>query len=426
MLNFFWDKYIFSNINLDIFMKKELVVIDLGTSTVCATIAKYIGGKNKKIKILGLGYRATKGLDYSRVISLSDVENSILDAITIASDLAQKRVKSVIVSLPPWAVNSQIVEISRDIDNTPIDNSVIRSMANECSVNNETIIHIIPVNYFLDDVSEIKNPIGMTCKKLSAIFNILSVQKNLLNSLKNCFTKNNIEVSAFVSSAFMSAIAVTQQNNSCITVLDIGSSCTSISCINDGVMVYSEHIPVGSNSITRDIAFVLKISEIEAERLKTVYGLSNDISQDQVLITTKNQYDEQNIQSVPSETLSAIITARIDDIFDIIKKHILDNGVTEEYYENIFITGGGSRLTGLNEYINLKSFIAGSSLSVKCPKDFSEERDYSGTASFSASAGMLLYGFKLIPDIDIVSYTVKDADKISLFDKLKSLFKGKL
>lgn len=380
-------------------MKKNLTVIDIGTNTVCAVVAKHLkkNATDRKIKILGLGYQATNGLEYGAIIDINEVENSIMGAISTTSNMAQKRIRSIIVALPPWAVHSQIIEVSKTLDQTPVNSSILHSMMTDCAVDGEVIIHTIPINYSIDDNPHIKDPLGMVGDKLYAIFHVISVKQVLINNINNCFNKNNIEVLAFVSSAIMSAMAFAQTNESSVMVIDFGGSCTAISCVDKGVVVYSEHIPIGSDSITHDIAVVLKTSLSEAERLKILYGLesseiSNSNSDGKILITNIDGFGEKSIQSVSCDALYMIIATRVDEILDLVKKHILENNIDEDFYQHIVITGGGSQLNGLSEYIRAKNFLIGSEVTIGQSVGIVSDDSYATSASFSAIAGTLMHG----------------------------------
>ncbi len=403
-------------------MSKELTAVVLGTNTVCAVIAKYIKKNNSsnKLKILGVGYQATQGLEYSKIVNLNEVESSIVNVISTASNMAQKRVRSVIVALPPWAINSQLFEISQELNQTAIDASVIQKMMADCVAANREALHVIPIDYSLDGTSNIKDPIGMTGNKISAIFHVLSARKNLLNNLKNCFNKNNIEVIAFVSAPLMSALAlVNNDNKQKMLVIDVGGSCTSISCISGDTLLYLDNIPIGSNSITHDILTVLKTDESDAERLKVLYGIAGmptTNEQQNIIITTIDEVGERSIQSIPYSMLNMIISSRVDEILDTIKKHILDNNIDEEYFQTVLLTGGGSRLVGLQEYIGSKNFLIGSSVSIVSPTGVVGNDDYVKSASFATATGTLLYGFEKMEKTVF--------KKNSLFERIKSWFGG--
>lgn len=404
-------------------MSRELTAVVLGTNTVCAVIAKYIKKNSSvnKLKVLGIGYQATQGLEYGRIVNLNDVEDSIISAISTASNMVQKRIRSVIVALPPWTINSQLFETSLELNQTAIDNSVMQKLMDDCNSEGEETLHVIPIDYSIDDTSNIKDPIGMTGHKISAIFHVLTAKQSLLNNLRNCFNKNNIEVVAFVSSPLMSALALANNGTNNMLVIDIGGSCTSISCISGNTLLYSDSIPIGSNNITRDIMAVLKTNESDAERLKVLYGIADitgTADKNDIVVSSIDEFGEKNIQTVPYSMLNVIISSRVDEILDAVKSHILNNNIDEEYFQTVLITGGGSRLVGLNEYINSQNFLIGSSVSIAGPIGVIGDDDYIKSASFTTAMGTLLYGFEKIKKSIF--------KKNSLLDRLKSWFNGRV
>ena len=416
----YWCKILCYGIRRVINMSKELTAVVLGTNTVCAALAKYIKKNNSinKLRILGFGYQATRGLEYGRVHNLKNVEDSVIGAISTASNLAQKRVRSVIVALPPWAINSQLFETSQELNQTAVDMSVIKTMMNSCVQEGEEVLHIIPIDYSLDGASNIKDPIGMTGKKISAIFHILSAKQNLLNNLRGCFNRNNIEVSAFVASPLMSALSLIDTNKQNILVIDIGGTCTSVSCVSGDTFLYSNNVPIGSDSITHDIVTVLKTDVNNAERLKILYGVTGipeTENQENIVVPIIDEMGEQTIQYVPYSLLNMVISSRLDEILETVKQHILDNNIDEEYFQNVLITGGGSRLMGLGEYIGTKNFLIGSSISIACPTGTIGGDDYVRSASFTTAMGTLLYGFEKMERSAV--------RKKSLLEKIKTWFK---
>ena len=405
-------------------MKKDLIIVDLGTNNVRVASARYIRKSNaNKIKVQEFKCRASRGLKYEKVINFKDIEDSILETIFSLSDSAQKRIRSVIIALPPWVVNSQIVEISNNINQNLVDTDLILSMKNSCISKDEEIIHIIPIDYSLDGISGIKDPRGMKGKNLSAIFHTLSVKKELLDSLRSCLRINNINVQTFVSAPIMSSLVLTQNIKSEATVIDIGGSCTSITCVNnDGVVVYSKNIPIGSEVITQDISTVFKIDMASAERIKILYGLSKDVSNnldiDPLLISAFDDFESKIVKPISRDTLSTVIVARLDELLECIRMHLLENEIDDNYYQTIFFTGGGSRLLGLEEYIKCKNFLTGASISVAKPTNIiGSDDNYVTSPSFSTIAGVVSYVFEQLPDNTNLM-------RKSLFDRIKSLFKG--
>jgi len=108
----------------------------------------------------------------------------------------------------------------------------------------------------------------------------------------------------------------------------------------------------GGDTIRKDIELVLGISEEEADKLKRQYGLALksfiDNDNDIFLNTYKGETKNKRIKS---SELIEIIEARIEEIFSLINKDIIEQGIKQRI-NNVVLTGQG--ITNIN-----KSDVAG-------------------------------------------------------------------
>ena len=81
-----------------------------------------------------------------------------------------------------------------------------------------------------------------------------------------------------------------------VSLIDIGSTTTSIAVFNEGAVRHSAVIPVGSSSITNDIAVMLRISIEEAEKIKIKYASAKaSLSSQKLEFEIPNSEDNQMI-----------------------------------------------------------------------------------------------------------------------------------
>ncbi len=385
-------------------MKREISVIDLGTNTIRVALAKCEKLKTSNdIKVLGLGYKMAKGLTYGTLTNIEELESVLLGAISNAEKEAQKHIKNVIIALPNWAVESSLVDKSISLGNNPIDKNQIDRLINSNNAYNyneeSSIIQVFPISYTVDNSEGIQDPIGLLGSKLSAVFNVITVKNILINNIKNCFNQCGIVIDKFICSSYAASLAIAsdEELQSGVMIIDMGGSSTTISCIANKVLLYMGIIPIGGSHITRDISVVLRTNTTNAERLKILYGVSSNNNtltheEEKILVSSIDEFGEEHIQNVSKSTLDLIISSRLDEIFDLIKEHIVENNIDEKYYTNIIITGGGSRISCLNEYIKTKNLFLGSSVRLGKPIGVIGSNDYVTTASFSSTAGAILYG----------------------------------
>ena len=386
--------------------KREIAVLDLGTNTICAAIAKGESKENgettlgfgAEIRVLGVGYQLAKGIKRGTITSLEDFEESILGAISSAENEAKKTIKSVFVALPSWMLKSSIIENSMEIGQVPVDevhlNALLNFDTSKYIDESRSIIHAFPISYSIDGNSGIQEPIGMIGDNLSAIFHVVTISSSLLKNIKNCLIRNNINVIGFMSSSYGSALssALDEEMASGVVVVDMGGSETSVVCMKNGTLLYLGTMPVGSQHITNDIAMVLRTTKSSAERLKILYGASNkSLGEESVLISRIDEYGEEHVQNISKGMLDAIVSSRLEEILQLTGKHISKAGIDNTICQRIVITGGGSRLSGLSDFIKTKGFFKDFSVRLGKPIGTIGSHDFVKSASFSSEVGAIVY-----------------------------------
>ncbi|MDR1475897.1 MAG: cell division protein FtsA [Holosporales bacterium] len=417
-------------------IRKEVAVLDLGTDTTCAAIAKIerkdsdaLSGFGKGIRILGIGYQLTKGIKRGAITNLEDLEDSLIGSILTAEKEAQKNVKSVFVSIPSWAIVSRAIDNSIEIGQVPVDDVHVNSLMNfDCSRSSDPtmeMIHIFPISYSIDENDGIHAPLGMVGEILSGTFHVMYAKSSLLQNIKNCLSRNNIDVEGFICSTYASVLSVLLEDEtiSGVTLIDIGGTTTSICCINDGTVLYLGTIPVGSQNVTNDIAMVLRTSKSNAERLKILYGVSAEnphYEEEQILVSRIDEYGEEHIQNISKGMLNSIIAARFEEMLESVEKHIETCGADKLLYQRIVITGGGSRISGLTGLIRSRRYFNGLSVRLGKPVGTIGSHDFVQTASFATAAGAAMY---CLGELQGISSIRQSLYKKSFRQKLITWFK---
>ena len=201
----------------------------------------------------------------------------------------------------------------------------------------------------------------------------------------NIFSKNNLEIkNTFCSSVVRSFNYINNfKNEKYIAFLDIGFLRSSLILFRDGSLHLFKNIPIGGQSITKDISYIMKIDLKESEEIKHLFNKSE----------TEFSYANETKQKEDNLT-KKLITKKIS--IDLLKKVILQrdksyiaenlNGKTEkivfceltdlqyEIYKNILKlpefelikTNETARIFGLNKF-QRKPFLCSACESV-CPK----------------------------------------------------------
>jgi cell division protein FtsA len=427
--------------------KKEVSVLDLGTTKACCAVASKVCcsvshvaqrgldsterlwqiNRENVIRVLGVGCMMSKGIKIGGISNLCDLEESILEAIAAAEDESDRTIKSIFVSVPTWSTSSCRIETSIDLGNLPVDETHINSMlefdSHKCMDKDFEVIHVFPISYSLDGVKGIQNPVGMLGKKLSATLYVMSANKSFIENARNCMARNSIDVAGFVSSTYVSGLSVLTEEevSSGVTLIDIGGGSTSIAYFYEGTLLYLDYVPVGGQSITDDIATVLRTSKSNAERLKILYGTAsvNDSSkQEQIMVPKIDEYGEEFVQNVSKDVLDDIIYSRMEEILELTRKRICGSGADHVLFRKIVVTGGGSRVSGLPDL--MAQIFKNSIIRLGRPIGVKGSHDFVKSSSFASVAGTLVYCACQFLNSQSMRWS---HSKKSLFQKLITWFK---
>jgi cell division protein FtsA len=167
----------------------------------------------------------------------------------------------------------------------------------------------------------------------------------------------NLSVTNFVLDPYASAIAVLdeQQRNFGATVINIGATTTQYVCYKGSSLIYNGFLPVGSNHITNDLSVMLHTPPVAAEKIKTEYGnLLRSLEEIQnKKIRTPRIGDEKISSEVSLEHVQTIIHARVEEILTLIKSDLKKSGIYETLGTGLVLTGGMSKLEGIQELATL-------------------------------------------------------------------------
>jgi cell division protein FtsA len=191
------------------------------------------------------------------------------------------------------------------------------------------IAHIIINNYKIDGVDYTHFPNETKCNLISLDILFICLPNDIVLNFKEFFFKSNISVDQIICSSYAKSVNYKDclNLNNHIIFIDIGFNKTSIiSYLNDKILSL-DVLPVGGNSITKDISKILKISEDKAENLK---------------INFKKKENFLSGENFSVELLEKIIFARVEEILEMSVESIKLKSITSDH-PKLILMGGGSR-----------------------------------------------------------------------------------
>ena len=219
---------------------------------------------------------------------------------------------------------------------------------------NSRILAILPQGFSIDGQKGVKNPEGMECSLLEVDAHIIRAsQSHLTNLCKAAARGGYPQAMPIYALAALGECALTQdERNGGVLLLDFGGGNMGIGIYSRGELKFSWELPFGSDLITHDIAYGLKISASTAKKIKEAHGccMISMLPAEEIAVPKDKRKAAFSIQS---RELFEIIQPRVEELLDQVGLAIGKN------YKGIMpslavVTGGGALLSGLPELCRKK------------------------------------------------------------------------
>lgn len=373
--------------------RNVFAVLDIGTTKIICLIVKI--SSNLSYKIIGTGYKIAEGINGGSITNVKHANYSISSTVGLAEQVSEETVDQIYVNVAGCGTSSfnvynEIIAANHEISDRDIKRVVFQTF--EKYIEENVIIHNIPLKYHLDDMTDIKEVSGLYGKRLSVDVNVVTASRPALTNIENCITNNSgISMAGCVASAYSAGLACLSEDEKELgtAIVDIGGGCTAIGIFKRGKLVYTSSIPIGGIHITRDIAYGLCTSIEHAERIKILYGstIITSIDENEYITVQSNESDEST-QVLKSELVN-IIRPRVEEILELVREQFQEQ---KDPINKVVITGGTSYLASIKE---IASHIFNKQVRIGYPEScIGLDGEYDKNPVFSASIGSI----KLIVD----------------------------
>ncbi len=384
-----------------------ITAIDIGTYKICTSVINFASNEGSDaIKIVNSCCRRTNGIRGGSIINLVSLTRSILETIIEVERQSQYQVKDVYISIP-----SQFTITKRKTKTFIFSGDIISekyiqdflSSAKKSSSSDLDVLHVFVIQYLIDDRLEVQNPVGMSVNKLKITVNIVYGVTSFTKAVRRELKKQNINILSFVLSQYSASLSTIskEEKQEGATIIDIGYESTTILCISEDNIQEIHSVDAGGNQITKNIASSLNmISEGDAEIIKTtrahatteryIYNMfanQDDLVQYKTIDKNNNIY----VETVSIKKINSIVSGSIDNLFTKISS-ALNDVKCRKALQRIIITGGGSKINGLHEFITSRRIFQGSIFRIGNPININGTTSSDiKTSSFASSAGLAIY-----------------------------------
>jgi cell division protein FtsA len=330
-------------------------VLDIGSTKIACLIGR--AESDGRLRALGFGWQKGRGIKSGGIVDLDEAEKAIRAAVGAAEDMADTRLKSVIVNLSCGQPESRLFNVQWPVDGRAVTADDVRRVVREARMRavaeGRETIHSLPLSFATDETAGITDPRGLFCETLTAQLHVIDAGNTALRTLAACLSRCELEISALVSAPLASGLAtlVGDERELGATVIDMGGGTTTMAVFAEGQLLHTAQIPIGGMHVTNDIARMLSTSVAHAERLKALYGNVQGSPDDEreLLPVPQVGEDEHQIAKIPRSLLISVIRPRVEEIFELVKDRLETSGLGGAGGNRVVLTGGASQLGGVRE-----------------------------------------------------------------------------
>ena len=379
------------------------VGIDIGSSKICCAIGQ-VNIENNKIKLLGLATTRSRGIKRGVITDRDKLIETIEKVLTDAEIMGNIKITSSYLSITGEHIRSINTQAAialnrvkgaagniteRSIEQEDIFQVLDLAQAVSLPVDKD-ILHTIPQEYVVDTLEEIKNPQGMMGRRLEARVHLVTAASTAINNLISCVEELGITVDGLVFQPIASALATLEDDEMDlgVTLVELGSNTTNIAVYHGSALRHSATIPIGSASITNDIAVMLQITKKEAEKIKINYTSALSSMSSNQLDIKYHPNRESEEKTISEKEVSQYVEARMQEILQMIIKEISRADIKDPLTYGIVMTGGGAELRNISSLIE-------HNLNVKVrkgkPKKIDGALEIANNPQFTTVLGLLLW-----------------------------------
>jgi len=332
---------------------KSLVAgLDIGNSK----IACCLGVQREGITdIVGYGSVPCLGLRRGIVVDIEETVSAISSCLEETERMSGFAVDSVYVGIGGTHIESEdsrgIVAVSKadgEINEDDVKR-VINAARTVSLPPNREILHVVPKTFVVDGQGGIKDPVGLSGVRLEVEAHVIGVSTGAIKNLTKCVYQSGLHINELVFGplALSKLLLSKKQKEIGVLILDIGAGTTSFGVFEEGDLIHSGVLPIGSSHITNDIAIGLRTSLDLAEKIKIEYGSCNpdSVAEKESIVLSKIDKNEEG--EVSKKYVAEIIEARVSELFSMVRDELKSIERDGMLPAGVILTGGGSQLSGL-------------------------------------------------------------------------------
>jgi len=327
--------------------------VEIGGSKVVVMVGEIID-EGRSLNIIGIGQSTAMGVRKGEIIDFRAASDCTHAAIIAAEKNAGATIEGVFLAqtgrhLQGFSNKSSVMVSSPDSLVRQSDiKSVIENAKRKELPSRRVYIHHVQCGFHLDG-RPVKDPHQMQGDELDVTYWHIEGDERKVGDHIHVINGFGLKVEDMIISSIASGcmVASEEEKQNGVLVLDIGCSTTDYLLYDNGYIVRTGVVSVGGDHLTNDLSLGLRVNKQQAEKLKLEFGkaiIDSEDKDEKVWLFGDLTIGDR---AIPRLAIYQILKARIDELFGIVKKELVEFLNPEELAAGVVITGGVSRLPKL-------------------------------------------------------------------------------
>jgi len=340
-------------------MKTTVASIDFGTSKIVTLVAE--NSSATRCDIVGAGIVTYNGFLEEGWNDPQEIDECLREAISQAEKQSHHKIREVNIGVPGAFTKVYVTEarVSLTGPDPHVTANDVRAIFSEAQKNLGTlpgeIVHSSPAWFRVDDGKKTLEPVGIKGRELTALISFVVANKYFLDDVSTRLQNMDIKPKNFFSTPAGEAMLYLPEEDRDRTavLIDVGYLNTEVMAVEGDALIFHRCIDLGGGHIAADLAEELDISFKNAEeKVKQPFVYSMSATPETYEIPASG---DQPAQSFTREQVSPVVTARVDEIAEEVRKALDESGVKLGNWSNVYLTGGGIAFNrGGKDYLSSK------------------------------------------------------------------------
>lgn len=392
-------------------LKSDQIVVglDIGSTKVCAVAGRLVRHKDfPTLEILGVSRVESGGVTRGSVVNINKTVSAINQAIEEAGNQADIDIGLVNVGFSSNTVSARrhVGSITRSSPGDEVTSSDIEHLLHDMYRSvippGSEIVHVLPMDFTVDNEPGIEDPVGRNGVKLGADFQIVMAPANAAANTKKCIERaanNTLKRDQMVLSVLASGMAVLteEEKQAGVALVDIGGGTTDIAIYHRSVLRYVSILPWAGNSLTKDIEHGCKVLENHAEQIKIRFGNANPADSRLNEVVSVPGLVNRTPKDVLLRNVSIIMEERLKEIAALVQAEILRSGFEHKLLAGIVLTGGTASTPNIEAIFKR---VTSMDVRVGYPEwlEHNGRADLVSDPAYATALGLVWAGFKQVDD----------------------------